>query len=231
VRANTITTVSGALSSQAQVTNLAATGGGESNLVRVVTQADRDLLFEQVYADIQARAYEHLTADLREGEWVPQDSVQTFVIDRFYDHFNDEPADELNLTLRVLVQGIAVDEATSRQAAMRALEAAVPERAKLVADSIRFFAASNTTVENRQVRFGVVARGNYVIPIDNRQLRESIIGLTPDEASTLLQEQWLLAHPPEFYQDPDWFGTLPRVASRIQVRIEYAEALSENSDQ
>jgi hypothetical protein len=111
---------------------------------------------------------------------------------------------------------------------MQALEEAVPARAKLVADSIQFFAASDTSVENRRVRFGVVARGNYVIPIDNRELRNSITGLSPEEASALLQEQWLLARPPEFYQDPDWFGTLPRIASRMQVRVEYEQVGNAN---
>lgn len=228
VRANTITTVSGALNTQVQVTNPGGTGGGESSLVRVVTQEDRDRLFEQVFAEIEAKAYDELSQDLREGEWTPRESIQTFVIDRFFDHFNDEPADTLTLSLRVLVQGVAVDQALSQQAAMESLEAAVPARAKLVADSIQFFAASDTSVENRRVQFGVVARGNYVIPIDNRELRNSVTGLSPEEASTLLQEQWLLARPPEFYQDPDWFGTLPRIANRIQVRVEYAQAVSGN---
>jgi hypothetical protein len=223
-RANTITTVSGALNSQVRVTNPGGTGGGESNLVRVVTQADRDRLFEQVFAELEAKAYEEISQDLLEGEWTPRESIQIFVIDQFFDHFNDEPADTLTLSLRVLVQGVAVDQALSQQAAMQSLEEAVPARAKLVADSIQYFAASDTSVENRRVRFGVVARGNYVIPIDNRELRSSITGLSAEEASALLQEQWLLARPPEFYQDPDWFGTLPRIASRMQVRVEYVQA-------
>jgi hypothetical protein len=223
VRANTIATVSGALSSQVQVTNPGGTGGGESSLVRVVTQADRDRLYEEVYAGIEAKAYEEIVGELREGEWTPRESIQIFVIDRFFDHFNDEPAETLTLSLRVLVQAVAVDQAISQQVAMRSLEEAVPARAKLVADSIQFFDASDTVVENRRVRFGVVARGNYVIPVDHRELRNSIIGLAPEEASPLLQEQWLLARPPEFYQDPDWFGTLPRIANRIQVRVEYVQ--------
>jgi uncharacterized protein (DUF2267 family) len=223
VRANTIATVSGAMSSQVQVTNPGGTGGGESSLVRVVTQADRDRLYEEVYAKIEAQAYEEIVGDLRDGEWTPRESIQIFVIDRFFDHFNDEPTETLTLSLRVLVQGVAVDQAIAQQVAMRSLEEAVPPRAKLVADSIQFFAASDTVVESRRVRFGVVARGNYVIPVDNRELRNSIIGLAPEDASPLLQEQWLLARPPEFYQDPDWFGTLPRIANRIQVRVEYAQ--------
>ncbi len=229
VRANTIATVSGALQGQVQVTNPNATGGGSSDLVRVVTQADRDTLYDQVFAEIEAQAYTRLQEDLREGEWVPAESVQTFVIDRFYDHFNDEPADTLTLSLRVLVQGVAVEEEISQEAALQALEDAVPERGKLVADSIQYFAASDATVTNRSVEFNVIARGNYVIPIETRELRQSVTGLTPEEATALLQQEWLLADPPQFYQDPDWFGTLPRIGSRIQVRVDLANAAGNGS--
>ncbi len=224
VRANTITTVSGALRTQVRVTNPAATSGGQSALVSVVRQEDKDRLLEEVYAKAQEQAYEALLPELREDEWLPPNAVQTFIIAQFFDHFNDEPAEELNLTLRVLVQGVAVDEAAAREVALQALEEAVPERGKLVADSIQFLVDPNVTVNERVVTFNVTARGKYVIPIDSRELRAAITGMTFEEASTALQERWLLARPPEFYLDPDWFGTLPQIPSRIQVRVQFDEA-------
>jgi hypothetical protein len=97
----------------------------------------------------------------------------------------------------------------------------------LVADSIAFYESPDMTVENRRVRFSVISRGNYVVPIDNRQVRAAVVGLSQDEAAQQLQRQWLLARPPQFYQDPDWFGTLPRLTNRIQVRIELNEAVAQ----
>ncbi|MGB5049872.1 MAG: baseplate J/gp47 family protein, partial [Caldilineaceae bacterium] len=223
-RANTITTVSGALRTQVGVTNPSATGGGQSALVRVVKQVDKDTLLDQVYAQIQSEAFARLQPELRANEWLSESSIQTFIVAQFFDHFNDEPADELGLTLRVLVQGVAVDQNTAREIAMAALQEAVPERGKLVADSIQFLADPNATASERTVRFTIVGRGNYVIPIDNRELRSSVAGLSVEEATQLLQEQWLLQKPPEFYVDPDWFGTLPRFGSRIQVRVEFDQA-------
>lgn len=227
-RANTITTVSGALRTQVGVTNPNATGGGQSALTRVVKQVDKDTLLDQVYAQAQAQAFSRLQPELRENEWLAESSIQTYIVAQFFDHFNDEPADELNLTLRVLVQGVAVDQETAREIAMASLQAAVPERGKLVADSIQFLVDPNATVTDRTVRFTVVGRGSYVIPIDNRELRSAIAGLSTEEASALLQEQWLLQRPPDFYVDPDWFGTLPRFGSRIQVRVEFDEAARGN---
>lgn len=223
-RANTITTVSGALRTQVGVTNPNTTGGGQSALTRVVKQVDKDTLLEQVYAQAQAEAFGRLQPELRENEWLAESSVQTYIVAQFFDHFNDEPAEELNLTLRVLVQGVAVDQEVAREIAMTSLQSAVPERGKLVADSIQFFVDPNATVNDRTVSFTVVGRGSYVIPIDNRELRSAIAGLSPEEATALLQEEWLLQRPPDFYVDPDWFGTLPRFGSRIQVRVEFDEA-------
>lgn len=223
-RANTITTVSGALRTQVSVTNPNATGGGQSALVRVVKQVDRDTLLEQVYAQAQQDAFARLKPELRPNEWLSESSVQTYIVAQFFDHFNDEPADELNLTLRVLVQGVAVDQETARTIAMAALQEAVPERGKLVADSIQFLVDPNARVTDRSVRFSVVGRGNYVIPIDNQEMRSAVAGLPVDEAIARLKEGWLLQKDPQFYIDPDWFGTLPRFGSRIQVRVEFDEA-------
>ena len=223
-RANTITTVSGALRTQVGVTNPNATGGGQSALVRVVKQVDKDTLLEQVNAQAKREAFARLQPELRPNEWLSESSIQTFIVAQFFDHFNDEPADELGLTLRVLVQGVAVDQETAQEIAMAALQEAVPERGNLVADSIQFLVDPNATVIDRTVRFTVVGWGSYVIPIDNRELRSAVAGLSVEDASALLQERWLLQQPPEFYVDPDWFGTLPRFGSRIQVRVEFDEA-------
>jgi hypothetical protein len=227
VRANTITTVSGALRTQVQATNPTATGGGASALVAVVKQEDRNRLLADVTAQAEALAYERLLPDLRAGEWMPPDSVQTFVIAQYFDHFNDEPAEELNLTLRILARGVGIDQRVAQLGALNALEGQVPARGRLVADSLRYFVSPEVTPAGNGVRFDVIARGSYVIPVDAQEVRSAIAGLPPQEAATRLQDQLLLASAPEFYLDPDWFGLLPYFGSRIQVRIDYAESLAQ----
>ena len=100
----------------------------------------------------------------------------------------------------------------------------MPERGQLVAESINFSVEPNTVVTGRTLRYSMTARGNYVIPINVRAVSRAATGLNIEEAARRLQEDWLLAREPEFYQDPDWFGTLPQIASRIQVRVELSEA-------
>jgi len=93
-----------------------------------------------------------------------------------------------------------------------------------VAESIRFTVEPNTVVSGRTLRYAMTARGNYVIPIDVRAVSRAVTGLNTEDAASRLQEDWLLARAPEFYQDPAWFATLPQIASRIQVRVELSEA-------
>ena len=224
VPSNRITTVAGGLRARVRVTNPEATAGGANARVRLVTQEDRDRLLDQVYSGIRAVAHERLSTELGQDEWMPEDTILTYITAQFFDQFNDEPADELNLTLRVLIQGSAINRSESEEAAMVSLRSEVPERGQLVAESIRFTVEPNTVVTGRTLRYSMTASGNYVIPIDVRAVSRAVTGLNTEEAASRLQEEWLLAREPEFYQDPAWFATLPQIASRIQVRVELSEA-------
>jgi hypothetical protein len=219
-----ITTVAGPLRTRVRVTNPEATSGGVNARVRLVRQEDKDRLLKQVYTAIREVAHEKLSPALGTDEWIAEELIQTYITAQFFDSFNDEPADEINLTLRVLIQGSAVNRSASEEAAMVALRNAVPERGQLVAESISFTVEPHTLVSGRTLRYSVTARGNYVIPIDVRDVSRTVTGLNVEEAALRLQDEWLLAREPDFYLDPAWFGTLPQIASRIQVRVELSEA-------
>src|SRR5690606_3474570 len=90
VRANTINTVSGALRFRVRVINPGATYGGDAQMVAVVTQADRDNLLAQVQESIEAQAHAVLSEQLEPGEWLPPESIQTFVVSQVFDKFNDD---------------------------------------------------------------------------------------------------------------------------------------------
>jgi hypothetical protein len=64
----------------------------------------------------------------------------------------------------------------------------------------------------------------YVAPIDPAEVRKVVAGLTPAAAIQQLEQHWPVARPPEIYQDPDWFDTLPFFGRRIQVRVDYGDA-------
>ena len=95
----------------------------------------------------------------------------------------------------------------------------------LVADSVRVQRVPGAVAVGRQVVFTMTGTAEYVIPIDPVEVKQTVVGLTPDEAETVLAQHWSLAHAPDIYRDPEWLATLPAFKSRIQVRVEYAGSL------
>ncbi|MBV7336601.1 baseplate J/gp47 family protein [Chloroflexi bacterium TSY] len=220
---NTINTVSGALRFRTRVSNSSTTSGGGAQLVSVVTQADKDRLLAETSARAEAQAYETLSELLEPGEWLPVESVQTFVIAQAFSGFNDEEAQQLELGMNVLARGASIEDQLSTEAALRELQNRVPPRGQLVADTIAFRREPGVVAVGNAVQFTMTASAEYVIPIDPADVRTAIVGLTPAAALDVLQSRWSLAGPPEIYRDPELLPTLPTIPSRIQVRIEYQD--------
>lgn len=221
VRANTISTVSGALRFRARVSNPAGTGGGGSSLVAVVTQQDKDNLLAQVQTEVEAEAYDSLLQELEPGEWMPRESVQIYTVAQAFDKFNDDEGDTVSLTLRSLVQGTAISQDDADEAILYALRQNAPNDAMLVADSIHYGAVSDTSSIGRQVAFTMTGASDYVAPIDPVEVKQLVAGMSPEDAMAAIAARWPLASESRIYQDPDWLGVLPRFPNRIQVRIEY----------
>jgi hypothetical protein len=226
VRASAITIVEGAMRFRVRVTNQDGTFGGGAQLTPVVTQADRDNLLAQLQAAAQARAVESLQQEVAPGEWLPPETVKTFVIAQAFTAFNDEETAELGLTLRTLVQGVAVNEEEARQALLLALQASIPSGGKLVADSFAMQRLPGATAIDRSVQFTMAVNADYVPLIEPADVRTLVAGQSPDAATEALQARWLLERAPEFYLDPEWTGVLPRLGRRIQVRVEYDDSVT-----
>lgn len=226
VRANTINTIGGGYNLRVRVTNPGGTGGGGSQLTRIVTQEDRDQLLADLLARAEARAAASLQESVATGEWLSPESVQTFITSQAFSAFNDEEADELELTLRLLVRGVAVDQTLLRELLLNTVQQAVPERGKLVASTLAALRQPGAEFSQGAVTFTMTVAADYVIPIDPVEVRTAIAGLPPDEARALVQQRWQLAGPPVLHRDPEWFATLPPLGNRIQVRVEYDPALA-----
>jgi hypothetical protein len=192
----------------------------------VVTQADKDQLLAQVQADLEARAYEQLQQELLPGEWLPPESLQTFVVASVFDKFNDDVGDTLTLNLRILAQGTTLSQEQTNEAMLAALRRSVPPRGRLVADSVAVRREPGAIALGRQVQFTMTAVAEYVVPIDAAEVSSAIAGLAPEEAVATVMAQWPLVRPPEIHRDPEWLDTLPTFPSRIQVRIEYSDSLA-----
>jgi hypothetical protein len=224
VRANTITNIDGPLRFRARVSNPTGTGGGGSELVRAVTQEDKDRLLADTIARAEARAAEALRSELESGEWMPDESMQTFVVAQAFDQYNDDEADQVELTVRMLAQGIAVNEAEARTLLQSAIQQQIPADGKLVANSLTAQRMPGAERVDRGVEFTMTVNADYVVPVEPADVRQLVAGMREEEAAAALQERWNLRTAPEFYRDPQWLATLPSLPSRIQVRVNLGEA-------
>jgi hypothetical protein len=221
VRANTINTVVGALRFRLRVNNTNGTSGGGAELVSVVSQQDREQLVAILQSAAEAKAYDALLAQLEAGEWLPPESVQTFVVAQSFDQYNDEEAKQLSGSVRVLAQGLAVNEQEATDIILVKLQEQVPERGRLVLDSVRVQRQPESETTSSSVTFTMTVSADYTTPIDPDEVRAAVAGMSPDVATQTLQERWLLKGTPEIYLDPAWKGVLPTLPSRIQVRVNY----------
>lgn len=223
VRASSITNIDGALRFRLRVTNPNALGGGGTEFKRTVTEQDMDVLTQQMRQQLESGPdYQALKEKLEPGEWLAEESINTRILSQGFDHYKDEPAENLSLTLRLGISGSAVNEATLRNLLISRVQSALPERSKLIVNTMTVQRVPGAeALSDSSVQFTVIINADYLVPIDPNEVSQAIAGKSEEEAAQILQSRWKLAAQPEFYRDPTIFGVLPALSSRIQVRVDY----------
>jgi len=201
------------------VSNPFATSGGTEEVVATVTQADKDRLLNELLAELQQQAYDKLAENLRQGEYIPPESVQTYVLAATYDRFAGEHADELGLQLQLLTRGMAVDMDGARELAERSLREQVPSDKFLLEETVRTGEPHFTLFGDDFVEFSLTASGEVIEPISAGDVRAVLTGAPADQATQLLEENFHLATPPEIKLAPPRMERLPTLPFRIIVRV------------
>jgi hypothetical protein len=250
VRAFTINTIAGSLAVTANVINPSGTSGGSVKEVPVVKQADKDALRAQLEQEARQKAYLALGELLREGEFVPSETVGTLVLDETYDRFTDEAADEVTLRLRLLATALAVDGATADEMALQAMGQKIPRRGQMLTDSVRFSRGPATVTQEGDavvISFPNTASSVVVLDVDPAAVRAAIRGMTPEDAVATLQRTWRLQGAPELALGPDWIepvlrrleldwlplpvaGRVPWLPFRTHVNVQFAASNLATSD-
>ena len=226
VRASSITNIDGALRFRLRVTNPNSIAGGGTEFRRTVTEQDMDTLTQQVLAQLQnGPDYEALKQKLEPGEWLAEESINTRILSQGFDQYKDEPAENLNLTLRAGATGSAVSESLLRNLLISRVQDALQDRAKLIVDTLTVQRVPGAeALPDGSIQFTVTVNAEYLVPIDPNEVSRKIAGQSEAKAAETLQTNWKLAEPPQFYRDPTLFGVLPWLPSRIQVRVDYGNA-------
>ena len=221
VPAFTINRIEGPLGLALRVTNDRPTAGGSVRDVGVVTEADKDQLRDSLLAEVRQESYQRLGEMLREGEYVPPDTVETYVLAETFDRFSGEDAETLGLRSELLARGLAVDTHGGEEMAERALREQIPSDVRLLDERPQFTLGSMLILDEEQgrVQFDVTATATMVGGVNSGAVRAAIRNLEVPEALAILRRDFELGAEPYLTLRPDWLGRVPWLPFRIYVRV------------
>lgn len=221
VPAFTINRIEGPLSLVLRVINEHPTTGGSVVQVGVVTQQDKERLRATLLEQVRQEAYQRLGEMLREGEFVPPETVETYVLAETFDRFAGEDAESLGLRLELLARGLAVDTHGAEEMAERALREQIPRDMRLLDQSPQFELGPMTILDEKKgkVQFTVTATATMVGSVDIAAVRAAIRGMELPEALAVLRRDFQLGAEPRLSLQPDWLGRVPWLPFRIYVRV------------
>jgi len=215
-----INVVEGPLALAVRVINTQPTTSGTVRPVRVVTEADRKKLEEQVLAQLKQHAPGILEPALKPGEFIPPDSIQVYATNRLFDRAIDEPADVLNLNLSVDVFGLAVKHDDVNLLMSTLLQRQLPAGYHLLPNEVRVEMLPGAKYQGIQLRQPIRATGYAAPHLDAGKIAAAVQGKPLDEARAYLATQVPLAQPPLVRVTPPGWPLMPFLAFRIAVFIE-----------
>jgi len=217
VAANSITHIAGPFAFQLWITNPRPTTGGASELLPVVSQADRDRLQAELLAEASASAAQSLATELTDSEWLPPVGLDVELQWTSTDFFFGEETEELTMTMMVDLSGIVVDTHDMVEYVMAQVARHTPSGGLLLPTSLDLSLQPDPVWTGAELNFAVAAAVDYVPEIAKSQVRRAVVGLSREEALAQLAV-WSPAGPPQIELFPPTHEVLPRLAPRIRVR-------------
>ncbi|NWF68695.1 MAG: hypothetical protein HXY40_06395 [Chloroflexi bacterium] len=221
-----INTVVGDLSADLTVRNIAATSGGDTREVRLVTADDRARVLANVRQQLQVRAFTAMSANLTSQQSI---IIETLTIAEERPEWTTfsaqvgDTADSLTLTLRAVVTAAVIDETLARQIALARLSSQVPRGRSIQPQSVEFEVGPVLAIDPQgRVTFSVTGSALVVQQVDPALLQERLAGRTIADAQQYLLTEVDVAENtlPQIILSPDFLPTLPLLAARIEIIVQ-----------
>ena len=216
-----INAVEGPLASRVRVTNPSATRGGDIAQMAAVSQDDYDRLRAGLLQQLQQRAYAEMSGQISETEFVVTESLLVVLVrDETFDRFLGEQAETVSLQMRVVVQGVIVDERLARQVAINDLANKVGPTFNIGDESLIFRRGDVTQVDNeRRVTFVMQGGGDVTPSISGERVQQITRGKTLARAADAIESEYPLRAAPQFEVRPVFLGRMPLLLFRIEVEV------------
>lgn len=216
--------VEGPLAAQVAATNPDATRGGDTVEVPSISEADHTQLRAIVLQQLQQRAYAEMQADpfidLQETEFIPVESLSVVLVhSETYLGSVGQTVENTSLSMRVTVQGVAIDERFARQAIYEQVIDQIGDGYQINPDTLVFRQGEVTDVsEDRQVTFVMQGAGDVSAAVDLDEVRRLVRGKRVGQAAGILERSFALDHTPEIRVSPGFWPWMPLLVLRIDVQ-------------
>jgi hypothetical protein len=230
VDAGLVNVVGGPLADLVTVRNLAPTTGGESRTLGAISPNDRERLLDTVRQQLQARAYTEMLPRLSETQFIIIETLRIPEEREDWMTFSGNPgdvADSLTLTMRAVVEAIAVDEQFGWDIAFTRMQQEIPVGRELRPETVTYERGPVLGIDaERRIAFVLVGSGTVFGQVNVGLLRERLAGRSLDDAQGYLLSEVDIEEgtAPHISLSPDWFGRLPLVPMRISIDLQDAPA-------
>jgi hypothetical protein len=228
VEAGLINTVNGALSGVVDVINTIPTNGGTSDVLQAVTDQDLERLEAMVRQQIQAQAYNEMEPLLNESQFIVLETIRIAEERADWKTFSaqlGEPTDTLTLTMRAIVEAVAVDEQFGQQVAFANLSQQVPRGRLIVPESLRYVRGTVSQMSTEgTINFSMTANATIQESVNVPQLQHELAARPLDQAfshltTTVDMQQNTV---PEVRLFPAWLPHMPLLPARIEIELQEA---------
>ena len=217
VPALTVNIIEGELAAQVDVLNDSRTSGGTVRRMAVVAGDDKVRLRAKLMKSIQADAYEKLISSLGPGEFIPPESLAVAVTEEEFDHSVGEMVDQLGMSIKVSVTGLAASGRDAEQVMLRLLEQRTAPQRRLVAETAKFERGSLIRATAESASFHITARGQSIPRTSDTLIGSAVAGKNVQQAQQWLSHQFTLAAEPKIQLSGSVLGRLPWWSARVRV--------------
>lgn len=227
VASGQINTVIGPLASSITVRNIAPTSGGARQTRRTVTVGDQERLLATLRQQLQARAYLEMEPRLQDTQFVILETVHIAEERDDWKTFSARPgdsADTLSLTMRAVVEAVAVDEVFGRQIVYAQMSSKVAAGEYIKPETVTYERGGVRSVDPQSGRIVFTLRGVGLVAeqVNAQALAERLAGLSINDAIAYLVNEIALepGSAPQIAVTPDWLDRLPLLPMRITIQIQ-----------
>ncbi len=218
-----IRSMEGALGLQVVVENSQPLSGGTDLLISAPTRQDAQKLREALLASLEKIAVDEIMSNRDPDQIMLEGSLQLrTVLEEYWDPEQDQPADVLQLTLRVEYEAWFVKEIDVQTIAQAALDANLPENYQSVPQSLNFVLMmqppTGMAVPSEANFQGQLTAARSIETVwSNNVAIQAVTGHNRIEAISILQDQLDLSAPPVIEISPSWWRFLPFLPARITL--------------